>query len=61
MGKVVGAGGNGTQFKLPAQPPRFTDVETKTQQKCGVCQRPKALGARNKGIGPVLTLEELKP
>lgn len=34
-GSVLGAGGNVTQFKLLAQPPHFTDMETKTQQKCG--------------------------
>lgn len=34
---VLGAGGNVTQLKLLAQPPHFTDMETKTQQKCGAC------------------------
>ena len=35
-GSVLGTGGNVTPFKLLAQPPHFTDMETKIQQTCGV-------------------------
>lgn len=45
-GSVLDAGGNVTQFKLLAQPSLFTEMETKTQQKCRGCQRPEVWGEK---------------
>lgn len=47
-GSALGTGGSVTQFKLLAQTPHFTDMETEIQQWCGVCQRPEALGGGKK-------------